>query len=113
MTCYLPYGVERFLCKILMNTCCIVLPFFAIGLILGVFILFGTFLQDIWTSKCLNPVKQCVQEASKSIIQSLKARSSSRGNEISAKMREIEVNMIRNTALLLEVKAKVRCPFTL
>lgn len=104
-----PPVVERLLLIMLMTIVYTMIFCFFLTVILAVAAFFVLLYRVIWTSGRLNTVKQSVREALNSILQNLKARSSSRNNEISAKMREIEAALARNTALLLEVKAKVRC----
>lgn len=104
-----PPVVDRLLRIMIMIILYTTIFLFFLTVILAVAAFFVLLYREIWTSGRLNAVKQSVRESSNSILQNLKARSSSRDNKISAKMREIEAALARNTALLLEVKAKVRC----
>lgn len=107
--CSFPPSVERFLCKTFVIGSCILLPIIALAFALGFVHLSAMILEDVWNSKCLNATKQSVREASNLLLQNLKARSSSRENEILANMRELEASLAHTAALLLELKAKVCC----
>jgi hypothetical protein len=109
MTCYLPYGVERFLCIATTIIMCIITGILALALIMGSGFLLGFLLREAWNSECWNSVKQFVGEASNYVFSNLMVRPSW-DDEISARISKLEADMVRLMAVLEENKAEVCYP---